>query len=52
MKKCSESLREHTKNIIDLDKKKKVTANKTRTKITLACKSVLHLWEKNLKKSL
>ena len=46
--KC-ESLGEHTKNIIDLEKKN-ATINKIRTKITSRCKSTLHLRGKNLKK--
>ena len=45
--KC-ESLGEHTKNIIDLEKKN-ATINKIRTKITSRCKSILHLQGKILK---
>ena len=33
MKKCSDSLREHTKNIIDLDKKKKLPLTKQELKL-------------------
>ena len=47
-KKFCESLREHAKSIIDFEKN--VTANKRRVKITSRCKSMLHLWKKNLKK--
>ena len=52
MKKFCESLREHPKSIIDFEKKKNVTVNKRRTKITSRCKNMLYLWEKNLKKDL
>ena len=50
MKKFCESLRECTKNIIDLEILKNVTVNKRKTKITSRCKSLVHLWKKNLKK--
>ena len=49
MKKFCTSLREHTKNIIDFEKKKNVTVNKGRIKITSRCKSMLYLWKKILK---
>ena len=50
-RKLCESLREHAKNIIDFGKKKKnVTVNKRRIKITSRCKSMLYLWKKNVKK--
>ena len=49
MKKFCESLREHSKNITDFEKKKTVTVNISRIKITSRCKSVLYLWKKNLK---
>ena len=53
MKKFCGSLREHAKNIIDFEKKKKsVTVNKSRTKIKTRCKSMLYLCKKNLKKAL
>ena len=51
MKKFGESLSEHAKNIIDFEKKKDVTVNKRRIKITSRCKSMLYLWKKNLKKA-
>ena len=47
MKKFCESLGEHAKNIIDFEKKKNVTVNKRRTKITSRCKILLHPWKKN-----
>ena len=47
-----ESLRGHLKNIIDFEKKKNVTVNKRRTKITSRCKSLLYLRKKNLQKVL
>ena len=50
MKKFCKSLREHAKNIIL--KRKNVTANNRRTKITSRCKNMLYLWKKNLKKAL
>ena len=43
MKKFCESLREHAKNISDFEKKKNVTVNKRRTKITSRCKTMLFL---------
>ena len=43
MKKFCKSLREHEKNIIDFEKKKNVTVNKRRTKITSRRKSMLYL---------
>ena len=52
MKKFYESLREHTKNVNDFEKKKNVTVNKRRTKITSRCKSMLYLWKTILKKVL
>ena len=52
MKKICESLRDHGKNIIDFDKKKNVTVNKRKTKITSRLKSILYLRKNNLKKNL
>ena len=49
MKKFCTSLKEHAKNIIDFEKKKNVTDNKRRIKITSKCKSMLNLWKKNPK---
>ena len=43
MNKFCESLREHVKNIVDFEKKKNVTVNKRRTKITSRCKSMSYL---------
>ena len=51
MKKFCESLREHTKNIIDFKKKKMLPSNKRITKITSRYQSMLYLWKKNLKKA-
>ena len=45
-----EPLREHAKNIIDLEKKKTVTVSKRRIKITSRRKSMLYLWKKIPKK--
>ena len=50
MKEFYESLRKLVKNIIDFEKKKNATVNKRRTKITSRCRSMLHLWEKIIKK--
>ena len=50
MKKICESLREHGKNIINFEKKKNITVNKRRTKITSRRKSILYLWKENVKK--
>ena len=52
MKKFCKSLREHEKNIIDFEKKKIVTVNKRRTKITSRRRSMLYLWKTNIKKAL
>ena len=53
LKNFYESLREHSKNVIDIEKKKQnVTVNKRRTKIKSKCKKLLHLWKWNLKKAL
>ena len=46
MKKFRESLREHTKNIIHFEKKKNVTINRRRTKITSRCKKLFVFEEK------
>ena len=51
MKKFCESLRKHTKNIIHFEKKKNVTFNKRRPKISSRCKSMLHLWKSNVRKA-
>ena len=51
MKKFGESLREHAKHTIDFEKKKKITINKSKTKITSRCK-LCYLWKRNLKKAL
>ena len=51
MKKFCESLIEHTKNIIDFEKKKNVIFNKRRPKISSRCNSVLHLWKSNVRKA-
>ena len=48
MKKCCSSLREHATNILNFEKKKKVTFNKRRVKITPKCKKLLYLWKKNV----
>ena len=50
-KKFCESLIEHTKNIIDFEKKKNVIFNKKRPKISSRCKSMLHLWKSNVRKA-
>ena len=50
LKKFCESLREHTKNVIDFKIKKNVTVNKRRTKITSRCKVSYICGEKCLKK--
>ena len=42
-KKFFKSLKEHAKNVNEFEKKKNVTTNKKRTKITSRCKSILHL---------
>ena len=49
IKKFCTSLREHTKNIIDFEKKKNVTVNKRRIKIISRCQSLLYLWKENTK---
>ena len=48
IKKVCESLREHTKNIIYFEKKKKVIIDKGTNKMKSKCKKLLHLWKKNL----
>ena len=50
MKKFYTSLREHTKNLTDFEKKKIVTVNKRSIKIISRCKSMLLLRKKNPKK--
>ena len=45
-------LSEHAKSIIDFEKKKNVTVTKKRIRITRRCKSMLHLWNKILEKTL
>ena len=50
MKKFCTSLREHTKNLTDFEKKKIVTVNKRSIKIISRCKSMLFLWKNNPKK--
>ena len=50
-KKFCESLREHAKNISDFEEKKNATVSKKILKTTSRCKSMLHLWKKNLKKA-
>ena len=52
MKKICESLREHAKSIIDFEKKKNVTVNKKRIKITQRCKTMLYLQNKIFQKTL
>ena len=49
MKKFSESLREHAKNIIQIEKKN-MLAKKKRTKITSRCNRMLHLPKNSCKK--
>ena len=49
MKKFSESLREHAKNIIQIEKKN-MLAKKKRTKITSRCNRMLHLLKNSCKK--
>ena len=51
MKKFCKSLREHVKNIIKILKRKNVTVNKRKTKISSRSKSMLHLWKKNFTKA-
>ena len=51
MKEFFTSLTEHAQNVTDFEKKI-VTVNQRRNKITSRCKSMLHLWKKNLKKAL
>ena len=46
MKKFCESLREHAKNIIHFEKKKNVTINRRRIKITSRCKKLFVFKEK------
>ena len=43
MKKFSKPLREHTKNMIDFQKKKNVTTNKKGTTIISRCDRMSHL---------
>ena len=43
MKKFWESLQENTTNLIHFEKKKNVTINKRRIKITSRCKNMLNL---------
>ena len=50
MKKFFSSLRDHTKNKLNFEKKKNVTVNRRRAKTTLRFNKLLHLWKKNLKK--
>ena len=50
MKKFCTSLREHTKNLTDFEKKKIVTVNKRSIKIISRCKSMLFLRKNNPKK--
>ena len=49
IRKFSTSLREHSNNAIDFEKKKNVTVNKKRTKITSGWKSMLYLQKENIK---
>ena len=50
MEKFCTCLKEQAKSIIDFEKKKNVTVNKRRIKITSRCKIMLYLWKKNTKK--
>ena len=52
MKKFSKPLREHTKNMIDFQKKKNVTTNKKGTTIISRCDRMSHLQKKTDKKGL
>ena len=49
IRKFCTSLREHANNAIDFEKKKNVTVNKKRTKITSGWKSMLYLQKENIK---
>ena len=50
MQKFCSYLREHATNILNFEKKKNVTVNKRRVKITVRCKKLLYLRKKNLTK--
>ena len=52
MKNFCEHLKEDAKSIIDFEKKNNVTVNKRSTKGTSRCKKLIHLWKKDLKKTL
>ena len=49
IRKFCTSLREHANNAIDFEKKKNVTVNKKRTKITSGWKSMLYVQKENIK---
>ena len=50
MQKFCSYLREHATNILNFEKKKNVTVNKRRVKITVRCNKLLYLRKKNLTK--
>ena len=52
MNKFCSSLRKHATNELNFEKKKNVTVNKRRPKITPRCRKLLGLWKKNLKEAL
>ena len=51
MKRFCSSLGEHAANILIFEKKKNVSVNKSRVKITPICNKLLHLWKNNFKKA-